>query len=144
MIASTAFALRTRWGRHIYAIGGNETVARLAGVNVVRYKILAFALSGLFAGIAGMVLTMGASGASPSMGESFLLTAIAAVVVGGTSLLGGIGGPQWTVLGALVLLTLDDGMVIAGIDPNYQTVIRGGVIIVAAALTLRRTGGVVK
>jgi predicted ABC-type sugar transport system permease subunit len=65
---------------------------------------------------------------------------LAAVVVGGTSLLGGVGGPQWSLLGALVIITLDNGMVIAGINPDYQMIIRGSVIIVAAALTLKRIG----
>jgi ribose/xylose/arabinose/galactoside ABC-type transport system permease subunit len=137
---ATLFAVFTAGGHYIYAVGGGEVAARLAGVKVDRYKIMAFLLSGFFAGLAGMVLTMRAQSATPLMGEPFLLTSIAAVVVGGTSLLGGVGGPQWTLLGALVIITLDNGMVLAGINPDYQTIIRGLVIIVAAALTLRRVG----
>jgi ribose transport system permease protein/putative xylitol transport system permease protein len=133
----------TRHGRYLYAIGGGEVVARLSGVKVDRYKILAFALSGTLAGAAGLALTMRASAATPQMGDPFLLTSVAAVVVGGTALLGGIGGPHWTILGALVIITLDDGMIIANVDPDYQTVIRGLVIILASALTLRRQGQVV-
>lgn len=134
------FALRTRPGRYIYAIGGGEIVARLSGVRIDRYKVLAFGLSGALGGLAGLVLITRALAATPTMGDPFLLTSIAAVVVGGTSLLGGIGGPHWTILGALVISVLDNGMTIAGIDPSYQTVIRGLVIIVASALTLRRIG----
>jgi ribose transport system permease protein/putative xylitol transport system permease protein len=140
----TLFAVRTRWGRYLYAVGGGENVARLSGVHVGRVKVMAFTLAGLLAGVAGLVLTMRASSATPDMGDPFLLTSIAAVVVGGTSLSGGIGGPQWTLLGALVILVLDDGMTLAGINPDYQTIIRGLVIIAASALTLRRTGSAVK
>ena len=95
---ATLFAVLTTSGHYIYAVGGGEVAARLAGVKVDRYKIMAFVLSGFFAGLAGMVLTMRAQSATPLMGEPFLLTSIAAVVVGGTSLLGGVGGPQWTLL----------------------------------------------
>jgi ribose transport system permease protein/putative xylitol transport system permease protein len=138
--AATVFALFTVPGHYIYAVGGGEIAARLAGVKIERYKIIAFALSGLFAGIAGLVLTMRAQSATPRMGDDFLLSSLAAVVVGGTSLLGGVGGPQWSLLGALVIITLDNGMVIAGVNPDYQMIIRGSVIIVAAALTLKRIG----
>ena len=134
------FAVATRSGHYIYAVGGGEVAARFAGVKVERHKILAFALCGMFAGTAGMVLTMRAQSATPLMGEPFLLTSIAAVVIGGTGLLGGTGGPHWTILGALVVITLDNGMVIAGINADYQLIIRGLVIILAAALTLRRVG----
>jgi ribose/xylose/arabinose/galactoside ABC-type transport system permease subunit len=138
--AAIVFAVATRSGHYIYAVGGGEVAARFAGIKVDRYKILAFTICGLFAGLAGMVLTMRAQSATPLMGEPFLLTSIAAVVVGGTGLLGGTGGTHWTILGSLVVITLDNGIVIAGINPDYQLIIRGLVIIVAAALTLRRVG----
>lgn len=138
------FIARARHGRYIVAVGGGERVSRLAGINVRRVKILTFALAGLLAGLAAMFLTMRSSAATPTMGDPFLLTSIAAVVIGGTSLSGGIGGPQWTVLGALVIIVLDNGMTLSGIDPDYQTIIRGLVIIVASALTIRRLSDVVK
>ena len=144
LLALIVFTIRNRHGRYITAVGGGERVARLSGVRVVRVKVLAFALAGLMAGLAGMFLTMRSSAATPTMGDPFLLTSIAAVVVGGTSLSGGIGGPQWTVLGALVIIVLDNGMTLAGINPDYQTIIRGLVIIVASALTIRRLSDVVK
>ncbi|MDO8212288.1 ABC transporter permease [Conexibacter sp. CPCC 206217] len=138
------FTARTRYGRYMYAIGGAERVSRLSGLPVTRVKIAAFALSGLLASIAGLMLTMRASAATPTMGDPFLLTSIAAVVVGGTSLSGGIGGVQWTLLGALVITVLDNGMTLAGVDAQYQIIIRGLVIIVASALTIRRLSDVVK
>jgi ribose transport system permease protein len=141
---AVVYAIRTRFGRFLYAIGGGEEVARLSGIRVQRHKVVAFALSGLFAGFASLFLVMRASAATPNMGDPFLLTSVAAVVVGGTSLSGGIGGPHWTLLGALVIIVLDNGMTIAGLNPNFQTIIRGLVIIAAAALTIRRQSNVVK
>ena len=138
------FTSRGRYGRYMYAVGGGERVAALAGVRVRRTKILAFALAGFLAGFAALALTMSAQAATPTAGDAFLLTSIAAVVIGGTSLSGGIGGPQWTLLGVLVILVLNDGMTLAGINPDYQTVIRGLAIIVASALTIRRLSDIVK
>ena len=143
-VLAVIFAIRTRFGRYLYAIGGGEEVARLSGIRVQRHKVVAFALSGLFAGFASLFLVMRASAATPNMGDPFLLTSVAAVVVGGTSLSGGIGGPHWTLLGALVIIVLDNGMTISGLNPNFQTIIRGLVIIAAAALTIRRQSNVVK
>jgi len=138
------FSVITRYGRYIYAIGGAERVARLAGVPVKRVKLATFMLSGLLASIAGLMLTMRASAGTPDMGDPFLLQSIAAVVVGGTSLSGGIGGVQWTIMGALVITTLENGMTLAGVAPEYQIIVRGLVIIVASALTIRRLSDVVK
>jgi ribose transport system permease protein/putative xylitol transport system permease protein len=90
------------------------------------------------------MLVMRASAGTPDMGEPFLLQSIAAVVVGGTSLSGGIGGVQWTLMGALVITTLENGMTLAGVAPEYQVIVRGLVIIVASALTIRRLSDVVK
>jgi ribose transport system permease protein len=134
------FSIMTRYGRYIFAIGGAERVARLAGVPVKRVKVATFMLSGL----GGLMLVMRASAGTPDMGEPFLLQSIAAVVVGGTSLSGGIGGVQWTLMGALVITTLENGMTLAGVAPEYQIIVRGLVIIVASALTIRRLSDVVK
>jgi ribose transport system permease protein/putative xylitol transport system permease protein len=138
------FSVMTRYGRYIFAIGGAERVARLAGVPVKRVKVATFMLSGLLASIGGLMLVMRASAGTPDMGEPFLLQSIAAVVVGGTSLSGGIGGVQWTLMGALVITTLENGMTLAGVAPEYQIIVRGLVIIVASALTIRRLSDVVK
>jgi ribose transport system permease protein/putative xylitol transport system permease protein len=119
-------------------------VARLAGVPVKRVKVATFMLSGLLASVGGLMLVMRASAGTPDMGEPFLLQSIAAVVVGGTSLSGGIGGVQWTLMGALVITTLENGMTLAGVAPEYQIIVRGLVIIVASALTIRRLSDVVK
>lgn len=144
LIVVTIFATRTRYGRGCYAVGGAERVAGLAGLPVRRVKVASFAVAGLLAGLAALALTMSAQAATPTAGDEYLLTSIAAVVIGGTSLSGGVGGPQWTLLGVLVILVLGDGMTLAGINPDVQTVIRGLVIVLASALTIRRLSDIVK
>ncbi|WP_327241780.1 ABC transporter permease [Streptomyces sp. NBC_01320] len=138
-------AYRTPFGRHVYAIGGNERVARLSGLNVERTKLLLFSLSGLLAGVGGLMLIGQGSGSSPGMGDSFLLNAIAAVVMGGTALNGGSGGPSRTIVGVLVLGIVTNGMTLTHVDPNYQTVIFGVIVLLAVVVTVRRSEtGVVK
>ncbi|WP_051423418.1 ABC transporter permease [Arthrobacter sp. MA-N2] len=136
---------RTPFGRHIYAIGGNERVARLSGLPVNRAKFWMFGLSGLFAGIGGLLLIGQGGGSSPGMGDVFLLNAIAAVVMGGTALNGGSGGPARTVVGVLTLGIVTNGMTLTQVDPNYQTVIFGVIVLFAVLVTVRRSEtGVVK
>lgn len=135
----------TRVGRHIYAIGGNEKTARLSGVAVRRVKLYAFMGAGLLAGFAAILLLMRTGSASPNMGEPFLLPAIAAVVMGGTPLSGGAGGPLNVVLGVLVISILNNGMVLAAVNPHIQNVVMGLVVVIAVALTIdRRRNDVVK
>jgi ribose/xylose/arabinose/galactoside ABC-type transport system permease subunit len=139
-IAITAFlAYRTVFGRRVYAIGGNEKVAKLAGQPVDRTKVLIFVFSGLLAGFGGLMLAARAGGSSPEMGSPFLLTAIAAIVMGGTSLAGGVGGPARTVIGVVIIEVLTNGLVIIGADPYYQNIALGIVIIGAVVLTIRRS-----
>ena len=136
---------RTPFGRHIYAIGGNERVARLSGLPVNRTKFWMFGISGLFAGIGGLLLIGQGGGSSPGMGDVFLLNAIAAVVMGGTALNGGSGGPARTVIGVLTLGIVTNGMTLTQVDPNYQTVIFGVIVLFAVLVTVRRSEtGVVK
>lgn len=131
---------RTRFGRAVYAIGGGERMAMLSGLPVRRYKIIAFMLSGLFAGLASALLVAKFQGGNPEMGQGpMLLDAIAAVVMGGTGLSGGVGGPHRTILGALVLVVLGNGMVMTGIGPYEQVVIKGMVTVLAVALTMDRS-----
>jgi len=132
-------AYRTPFGRHIYAIGGNERVARLAGLPVNRDKLLLFVLSGVFAGVAGLMLVGEGGGSSPGMGDSFLLNAIAAIVMGGTALNGGAGGPARTVLGVLTLAVVANGMTLTEVDPNYQSIVFGVIVLFAVAVTVRRS-----
>jgi ribose transport system permease protein/putative xylitol transport system permease protein len=138
-------AYRTPFGRRIYAIGGNERVARLSGLKVDRTKLMLFGLSGALAGVAGLMLIGQGSGSSPNMGDSFLLNAIAAVVMGGTALSGGSGGPARTLIGVLTLGIVSNGMTLTAVDPNYQTVIFGVIVLLAVVVTVRRSEtGVVK
>jgi len=129
----------TRFGRFMYAIGGGEPVARLSGVPVRRYKLYAFVVAGLLASIGGIMLLFRVGAGTPDMGGPFLLPAIAAVVMGGTALTGGIGGPHRTFLGVLVLAILVNGMQVAEVHPFLQVVVQGVAVIVAVALTMDRT-----
>ena len=139
VFAVTIFvAKRTRFGRYLVAIGDGERVARMSGVPVDRIKLYAFALSGFLAALGGVMLAVRMSSGAPAMGDPFLLDSIAAIVLGGTALTGGVGGPQRTILGVLVITTLSNGMTITQVDPFYQIAIRGAVVIAAVALTMRR------
>lgn len=129
---------RTVFGRYVVAIGDGEHVARLAGVPVRRVKLLVFVISGLLAGVGGLLLAVRTSSGSPGMGAPFLLSSIAAVVIGGTALTGGVGGPARTLLGALTITVLANGMTLLAVDPFLQEVIFGVVIIVAVFMTIRR------
>ncbi len=123
-------------GRSIYAIGGNEEAARLSGIAVRRVKLFTFAYSGLAAALAAMVLTGRLNSAQPSAGVMFELDAIAAVVVGGTSLFGGKGGVFGTLIGALIIGVINNGMNLLNVPSFYQQIVKGGVIL--AALLIER------
>ena len=127
-------ARRTPLGRHVYAVGGNERAARLAGINVARVKLFTYLASGLCAAIVGLIIAAQLESAHPATGESFELNAIAAVVLGGTSLMGGRGSVTGTLLGACVIGVLADGLVMLGVSEFWQMVIKGTVIILAVAV----------
>jgi ribose transport system permease protein/putative xylitol transport system permease protein len=131
-------ALRTKFGRYTYALGESESVVDLSGVNVDRYKIGVFAISGLLCAIAGAMLVARIGSGSPGMGQGLLLPSIAAVVMGGTALTGGVGGPHRTILGVLVIGILRNGMNLTGVDPFFQEMVLGGVVIIAVALSIDR------
>jgi ribose/xylose/arabinose/galactoside ABC-type transport system permease subunit len=137
-IAATLVAKRTRFGRYIYAIGGGEMVAKLCGVPVVRYKLYAFLVSGFLAGVAGIFLMLRIGGSDPTMGDPMLLPAIAAVVMGGTPLTGGVGGPHRTLLGVLIITILQNGMNLANVNPFLQNVVLGAGVIAAVAVNMDR------
>jgi ribose transport system permease protein len=126
----------TALGRAIYAIGGNEEAARLSGIPVRRVVMFTFAYSGLAAALAAMVLTGRLNSAQPSAGVMFELDAIAAVVVGGTSLFGGKGGVFGTLVGALIIGVINNGMNLLNVPSFYQQIVKGGVIL--AALLIER------
>jgi len=121
----------TQFGRAIYAVGGNEQAARLSGVDVARVKITVYVLSGFLAGLCGIVQAARLGAGDPKYGEMYELNAIAAVVLGGASLAGGRGGVGGTVVGAILIGVLDNGLVMAGVSAFYQKVVKGVVILLA-------------
>jgi len=125
---------KTRFGRYVYAVGGNEEAAKLSGLNVNRVKRTVYILSGTLAAVGGLIVTSRLNSATPIAGEGLELDSIAAVVIGGTSLSGGRGSVQGTVLGALIIGVLNSGLVIMGVDPFWQQVIKGLVILLAVVL----------
>ncbi|BDI21550.1 ABC transporter permease [Herbiconiux sp. L3-i23] len=125
---------QTPFGRWVYATGGNERAAELAGVPVKRVKLWVYMISGFCAATAGVILTSELTSAAPQLGESFELNAIAAVVIGGAALTGGRGNVRGVLLGAFVIGFLSDGLVIVGVSTFWQTVIKGAVIVLAVML----------
>jgi ribose transport system permease protein len=130
---------KTRFGRYMYVIGGGEAVARTSGVPVVRYKIYAFMLSGALAGIAGTLAVARVGAAGPTLGTDLLLNTLAAIVVGGTSLSGGVGGVHRTLLGVLIITILDDGLNLLGVNQYAQMVVKGLVVIAAVLVSQDRS-----
>lgn len=139
LIVCWIVAFRTRFGRYIFAIGGGERVAKLAGLPVDRYKVYAFVVAGLLAGLAGSMLAGRVGAGTTDMGEQYLLDSIAAVAIGGTAMSGGQGGPHRTLLGALVITVLSNGLNVSGVDFYWQIVIKGIVVIAAVAFTIDRS-----
>lgn len=137
-ILGAVFLNRTRLGRYIYSLGGNEQATRLSGIRVDRVKLILYTLSGLFAGIAGVVLLARLVSAQPSAGLGYELPVIAAAVIGGTSLSGGEGSIVGTIIGAALIGVLENGMVLLGINTYAQQAVTGTVIILAVAVDMWR------
>lgn len=130
-----AFILnKTKFGLYTYAIGGNEDATRLSGVNVRFHKTCVYALSGLMAGLAAVILTARLGSAQPTAGIMYELDAIAATVIGGTSLMGGEGKLSGTFIGALIMGVLRNGLTLLGMPSNVQPLVIGSVIIVAVLM----------
>ncbi len=127
---------QTRFGLHLYAVGGNLETARLAGVRVGLVKLSAYLISGLMAAIGGIILMGRLNSAQPNLAVGFELDAIAASVIGGTSLFGGVGTLQGTIIGAFIMGTLSNGLNLLSVDPYLQQVIKGGVFMLAVAWNL--------
>lgn len=135
----TYVCFNTRFGRYMYIIGGGEAVARNAGIPVRRYKVYAFVLSGAMAGLAGALAVARLGSAGPTLGTDLLLNTLAAVVVGGTSLSGGVGGVQRTLIGVLIITLLDNGLNLMDVNQYIQNVIKGAVVIAAVLISQDRS-----
>ena len=128
----------TPLGRYVYAIGGNEEAARLSGIRVARYKLLVYTLSGLSAALAGIVLASRLMSGQPNAGLGFELDAIAAVVMGGTSISGGRGAIIGTLIGAMLLGILNNCLNLMGVSPYVQNVVKGAIILLAIYISRSR------
>ena len=135
VVAIAVFLTRqTRLGRYIYAIGGNENAARLSGININKVKIAVYTIAGGLAAVGGIMVTSRLDSAQPNAGISYELDAIAAVVIGGTSLSGGKGSILGTVLGAVIIGVLNNGLVLLDVSPFWQQVVKGFVILIAVII----------
>lgn len=125
---------KTRIGRYIYAIGGNESASRLSGINVNKVKIIVYTMAGALAAVGGIMVTSRLDSAQPNAGISYELDSIAAVVIGGTSLSGGRGSILGTVQGAIIIGVLNNGLVLLNVSPFWQQVVKGLVILLAVII----------
>ncbi|GAF11710.1 LOW QUALITY PROTEIN: ribose ABC transport system, permease protein RbsC [Bacillus sp. JCM 19045] len=130
---------KTTFGRRVYAVGGNEEASILSGIKVDRIKIYVYSLTGFLAAVAGVILTSRLNSASQRQGRMFELDAIAAVVLGGTSLTGGRGWIVGTLIGALIIGVLNNGLNLLGVSSFFQQVVKGSVILLAVLLDRRKT-----
>lgn len=124
----------TKFGRHVYAVGGNEHSANVSGVRVKPVKIAVYCIVGLAAGLAGIVLSSRVMSGSPVLGTGYELDAIAAVVIGGTSLFGGVGSIVGTLIGVLIIGTMNNGLDLLNVSSYYQQVAKGVIIVLAVLL----------
>lgn len=134
VLAAVIMTNKTRLGRHIYAIGGNETAAELSGLKIKKIKMIVYSIAGALAAIGGIIVTSRLDSAQPNAGMGFELDSIAAVVIGGTSLSGGKGTIMGTVQGALIIGILNNGLVLLNVSPFWQQVIKGLVILLAVVI----------
>jgi ribose transport system permease protein len=127
----------TRFGAHVHAVGDSAEASRASGIKVLRLRFAVMLMSGVLAALAGLLYAGRLNGANYTLGESDLLTVIAAVIVGGTRLSGGIGSIFGALIGSLLMGTLNNGLILMGYQPSDQMIARGWIILVAVALTLR-------
>ncbi len=135
IVAWGIYVLRkTGFGRKLYAIGGNEKVAWLSGIDIFKTKVKVFTIIAVLSSISGIILASRLNGASPNLGNGFELDAIASVIIGGTSFMGGIGTVSGTVVGALIIGVINNGMSLLGINTFYQMIVKGFIIILAVLI----------
>lgn len=137
-IALTFTTSHTRFGRYVLAIGAGERVAQLSGIATNHYKLYAFVLSSVLAAVGGFFLLSRLGSATPAIGDGYLLDSIAAVVVGGTSLTGGVGGASRTLLGVALITVLGNGLNVLGVTSFTQEIVKGVVIVLAVLTTIDR------
>jgi ribose transport system permease protein len=137
-IVASLVLTKTVLGRYTFALGSNEEATRLSGVNVDAWKIGIYTLGGIFSGLAGVLIASRLNSAQPSLGQGYELDAIAAAVIGGTSLSGGEGSILGTIIGAFIISTLTNGLRILSVPQEWQTVITGGIVILAVYLDIIR------
>ena len=134
VIIATIMTNKTKLGRYIYAIGGNENAATLSGINIKKVKITVYSMAGMLAAVGGVLVTSRLDAAQPNAGTGYELDSIAAVVIGGTSLSGGRGSVLGTVLGAVIIGVLNNGLVLLNVSPFWQQVVKGFVILIAVII----------
>lgn len=131
----------TKFGKYTYAIGGNENAAVVSGVNIDKYKILIYTYAGMLSGLAGVVLSSRISSGQPGLGQSYELDAIASAVIGGTSLSGGIGTIPGTIVGALIIGVMNNGLTLLNVQAYTQLIVKGVIIVGAVILDVRKNAG---
>ncbi|HET8828974.1 MAG TPA: ribose ABC transporter permease, partial [Pelobium sp.] len=134
VIMAVVLTKKTVLGRYIYAIGGNENAAKLSGININKVKLIVYSIGGALAAVGGIMVTARLDSAQPNAGMGYELDSIAAVVIGGTSLSGGRGTIMGTVLGAIIIGVLNNGLVLLNVSPFWQQVVKGGVILLAVII----------
>lgn len=133
LIIGAVILNKTYIGRYFYSIGGNEEASRLSGISVDKIKCLAYTLSGLFAGIAGVILLSRTNSGQPTMGKGFEFDVLTAVVLGGVSVNGGVGKISNVISGILIIGVLNNGLVLMGMNTYVQSVVKGVVLLIAVA-----------
>ncbi len=128
----------TKFGRYVYAIGGNEQAARVSGINIDRVKIGIYTYAGLLAGLAGIVLSSRISSGQPGLGQGYELDAIASAVIGGTSFAGGVGTVWGTMVGALIIGVLNNGLDLLNVSAYWQQIVKGAIIVTAIIIDERK------
>jgi len=135
-LAGSFLTQNTTFGRYLYAIGGNPDAARLSGINIRKHILAVFCIMGALAGVASIIYTSRVGSASPDAGQLLELDAIAACVIGGTSLMGGRGTVFGAILGALIMASLDNGMSLKNVEPYMQNIIKGAILVAAVGLDM--------
>lgn len=140
-LVSRVLLKHTKFGKYTYAIGGNENAAVVSGVNIDKYKILIYTYAGMLSGLAGVVLSSRISSGQPGLGQSYELDAIASAVIGGTSLSGGIGTIPGTIVGALIIGVMNNGLTLLNVQAYTQLIVKGVIIVGAVILDVRKNAG---